>query len=734
MLKKYAGILFTVLWFFTSMLYSETIHVPADVKTIQEGINKAANEDTVLVAPGRYKENINFHGKSIMVASHYVLNNDPKFIKNTIIDGSNPANPDAASCVLFISGEDSGAVLQGFTLVNGAGTIRTEPNETSWREGGGIMIIRSSPTIKNNLILKNRVHNTTNVTSTGGGGISCVEGNPRILNNIIILNQARYAAGIMLYRSGVVLKNNIICQNTGGQDYGGGGIVMESNGPGSKTMENNTIVANAAFGDGFYGGRAGGLLVFKTSVSVRNNIIWGNIQNNGGQIYAHHERTPVDFTYNNIEGGWDGEGNINKPPRFSETNFCLSKGSPCIDAGTPDPKYNDPVNQSNRTMADNPARGGLKNDIGAYGGPDSARMTIPDILIPDTPYGGVPFQIPGRIEAEAFDWSSEGKAYHDIDKVNQGGMYRFSGVDIEKCDDFGGGYNVSHVQKGEWLNYTMNILASERYDLAVRVASEGNSGRFHIEFDGSNLTGSIEVQNTGGKQHWHQITVPNLKLPEGRHVMRLVCENGGFRINAFHFSLASSTLPAQWQNQDIGDVSITGSAGFLNGVFYIEGSGAVKSQYSSNSDEFHFVYQKLSGDIEIVVHIRTQTYTHEWGKAGLMIRETPDANSKYAFLGVTPKISPILYHRKKTGDNSDLHNWRNRRDYNWLKLTRTGDTFTGYKSKDGRTWSALGQWVGEGIADIPMTDTVYVGLAITSQDDGIISVATFDNVEVKKLQ
>ncbi|GAI92206.1 unnamed protein product [marine sediment metagenome] len=67
-------------------------------------------------------------------------------------------------------------------------------------------------------------------------------------------------------------------------------------------------------------------------------------------------------------------------------------------------------------------------------------------------------------------------------------------------------------------------------------------------------------------------------------------------------------------------------------------------------------------------------------------------------------------------------------------MTRIGDTFTGYKSKDGRIWSALGQWAGEGIADIPMTDTVYVGLAITSQDDGIISVATFSNVEVKKLQ
>ncbi|GAG90709.1 unnamed protein product, partial [marine sediment metagenome] len=276
-----------------------------------------------------------------------------------------------------------------------------------------------------------KVQNTTNVASTGGGGISCIEGNPVILNNIIMLNQARYAAGIMLYRSGVILRNNIICQNAGGQDYGGGGIVMEGNGPGPKIMENNTIVANAAFGDGFYGGRAGGLLVFKTSLTARNNIIWGNIQNNGGQIYVHNERTYVDFTYNDIEGGLDGEGNINTPPEFFRTHFKLSYNSPCIDAGTPDTNYNDPVSQSDRTIANNPAKGGLRNDLGSYGGPGCIDMMVPDILIPEASYGGIPFQIPGKIEAEAFDWGSEGKAYHDIDNLNHGGMYRIIGVDID---------------------------------------------------------------------------------------------------------------------------------------------------------------------------------------------------------------------------------------------------------------------------------------------------------------
>jgi hypothetical protein len=718
-----------VILLFTSTVYPETIHVPTDMKTIQEGINKARNGDTVLVAPGRYQENINFHGKSIIVASHYVLNDDPKFIKNTIIDGGHPNHPDAASCVLFVSGECSDAVLQGFTLINGAGTIRTEPNGTSWREGGGIMIRGSSPTIRNNLILKNAVLDTTGVTSTGGGGISCVESNPNILNNIIALNQARYAAGIMGYRSGIVLRNNIICQNSGGQDYGGGGVVMEGNGPGPKTMENNTIIANAAFGSGFYGGRAGGLLVFKTSITASNNIIWGNIQNNGGQIYIHHELTTADFLYNNIEGGWEGEGNIQALPRFSKRNFHLLEDSPCVDAGSPDSSYNDPASSSNQTTADNPARGGLRNDMGAYGGPGSTEMTIPDFSIPEEPYSGSPFPIPGRIEAEAFNWDSTSKSFYDVDMRNQGGFYRFSGVDIETCDDFGGGYSVSHIQKGEWLNYTVYILASEKYDLALRVASEGNSGCFHIECDGGNLTGTVNVPDTGGKKKWQRITIPDISLPSGKHVIRFVCEEGGFSLNAILFSFASSTLPEQWQNQDIGDVSEAGNAGIFDDAFYIGGSGEASGHvYYNDADELHFVYKKLSGDMEIIARILTHTYTHEWGKTGVMIRETLDDKSKYAMVGITNTASPVLYRREKTGERSDLHSWLPRTGYNWLKLTRIGDTFSGFKSKDGKTWIEL-----EENAIIQMADTVYIGLGITSNEDGIISTATFDSVKVKQL-
>jgi len=148
------------------------INVPADQPTIQDGIEVCTNGDTVLVASGTYLENINFLGKQIIVTSHFVQIQDLAYINSTIIDGSNPLNPDTASCVLFYSGEDSLSVLQGFTITGGTGTKWIDPQNPgwTWRGGGGIFTFGSSPTIQHNIIKNNSVTNTTGVNGAQGGG------------------------------------------------------------------------------------------------------------------------------------------------------------------------------------------------------------------------------------------------------------------------------------------------------------------------------------------------------------------------------------------------------------------------------------------------------------------------------------------------------------------------------------------------------------------------------------
>jgi len=321
----------------TTMSTAKTIRIPAQQTTIQAGIQAATHGDTVLVAPGTYLENINFQGKNIVVASHFILNNNPQTIEETQILGINPPDPDTASCVVFYSGEDSTALLQGFTISGGKGTlwIDTQLPDYKWRGGGGIFIFKSSPTIKNNRLINNFVTNRSGVNGAQGGGLLTYGGNPLIQDNFFSGNQADYGAGVVIDYSGARVRRNIIYRNAGGQAYGGAGIWVIGQGAAPILIENNTIVENASSGtSGAYAGKGGAMFVWLGQVTARNNIIWGNTQSQGGPIFeAEAGRAFVSFS--DVEGGFPGVGNIDADPLFTDDNFNLAANSPCIDSGDP---------------------------------------------------------------------------------------------------------------------------------------------------------------------------------------------------------------------------------------------------------------------------------------------------------------------------------------------------------------------------------------------------------------
>ena len=145
------------------------LKVPQEYKTIQEAINQSVHGDTIMVSEGRYYENINYTGKNVRITSYYSVDGNPAHIFNTIIDGSKPADSNIASCVRLVSGENSNAVLDGFTLTGGKGTIWLDNhNHLKYREGGGVLINASSPVIRNNLIISNFAMSKMMVASAGG--------------------------------------------------------------------------------------------------------------------------------------------------------------------------------------------------------------------------------------------------------------------------------------------------------------------------------------------------------------------------------------------------------------------------------------------------------------------------------------------------------------------------------------------------------------------------------------
>ncbi|KQC14230.1 MAG: hypothetical protein APR63_05935 [Desulfuromonas sp. SDB] len=377
MQRKTLGGLVVLLVITPSLLLSHIINVPQDQVTIQMGIDSAGVLDTVVVAPDTYHENIDFRGKCIVLTSNYMFTQNPQDIMGTVIDGSSPPVADSASTVRFWTGEDSFSVLTGFTITGGGGTKWIDPQYPSytWRGGGGVFIYNSSPLIENNIIIGNEVTNMTGVSGAQGGGMITFGGNPVIRNNLITENQALYGAGVDINYSGCLVKNNIIYENSGGQTYGGAGIWTIGNSSDSIIIENNSIISNHSSGSGGYGGWGGGIFIWTSNLYLRNNIIWANTQTTGGPI-AMINGGYAFASYNDIEGGFAGTGNIDENPCFEDSGFILTDSSGCVDWGNPAGEFNDPEDNQNPGFAQYPAKGSLTNDIGAYGGPWSQSIPI----------------------------------------------------------------------------------------------------------------------------------------------------------------------------------------------------------------------------------------------------------------------------------------------------------------------------------------------------------------------
>jgi hypothetical protein len=366
-MKKFLTLILFVSFFVST---EATIrNVPSSYGTIQQAINASINGDTVLVEPGTYFENIVFRGKKIVLTSRFYQFNNLSYIQNTIINGSTPVNPDSASCIIFRNGEDSTTVLQGFTITGGAGTKWLDEHGAGvYREGGGILIAYCSPVIKNNIIKYNEAISTTGVSGAGGGGLRIGDGNPKLFNNIIMYNKGLYGAGVVLNYTGVTIKNNLICYNSQSSTYqSGAGIWANSNLSGkTKLIENNTVIHNSAAN-----GTAGVLAIYGASLILVNNIIWGNTTpQNGPQVYAYSSGV-INASYCDVQGGYTGAGNKDVYPQFADSNFILANSSPCIDAGDSSTVYNDPADTINPSIAKFPSKGGLRNDMGAYGGAGS---------------------------------------------------------------------------------------------------------------------------------------------------------------------------------------------------------------------------------------------------------------------------------------------------------------------------------------------------------------------------
>ncbi|MHC4944920.1 MAG: right-handed parallel beta-helix repeat-containing protein [Planctomycetota bacterium] len=338
---------------------ADTLFVPSQYSTIQEAIDAAGSGDLVLVDAGTYMENIDFKGKWIIVQSSAGAG-------TTIIDGSQKG-----PVVKFSTGPGEDAVLDGFTLTNGAGFYHTGASrggavysegyvtatitnciitENSANNGGGVYMFLASLDITNNIITNNDsdrgggiyIENSEEAYIAGnlihfntalggyytGAGIYCgPNSNPTIIDNDISFNTADDGGGICCCYA---QSAPIITNNTFNENYAinrGGTIYCHADAV--PTIINNTSYKN-------YGDRCGGIYDHSGAILIINNILWNNTSS-----HYHAEYQGIGtLHYCDVKAGtgeaWFGIGCIDADPCLKSPltgDFHLTEDSPCINAG-----------------------------------------------------------------------------------------------------------------------------------------------------------------------------------------------------------------------------------------------------------------------------------------------------------------------------------------------------------------------------------------------------------------
>ncbi|MDX2110512.1 MAG: chitobiase/beta-hexosaminidase C-terminal domain-containing protein [Verrucomicrobiota bacterium] len=183
-----------------------------------------------------------------------------------------------------------------------------------------------------------------------------------------------------------------------------------------------------------------------------------------------------------------------------------------------------------------------------------------------------------------------------------------------------------------------------------------------------------------------------------------------------------------WLPGDIGAVAAAGSTTISpdGNTFTAIGSGA---DIWGTADEFHFcrLQNGASGDSEIVARVASIQNTNGWAKAGVMIRENTTAGARQVSMIISPSNGVSFQRRTTAGGTSASTTTAAITAPRWVKLVRTGNSFTGFYSSDGVAWVQVGSAV-----TIAMGTATEIGLCVTSHADGTLCQTILENVSVTR--
>jgi regulation of enolase protein 1 (concanavalin A-like superfamily) len=184
-------------------------------------------------------------------------------------------------------------------------------------------------------------------------------------------------------------------------------------------------------------------------------------------------------------------------------------------------------------------------------------------------------------------------------------------------------------------------------------------------------------------------------------------------------TVSFSALP--YTPQDLGSPLVGSSVTAAGNGFNVTAAGA---DFGGNSDQGTFSYQIVSGNFDVAARVAGLSLSDTFAKAGLMARETLGVNSRFAGAFATPTMNGSFFEwRDPTGSAAATSgNFPANYPNTWLRLRRSGNTFTGYGSYDGQVWTQLGS------ATISMPAQIYFGFAVSSRSASGVTTAQFRDI------
>jgi regulation of enolase protein 1 (concanavalin A-like superfamily) len=307
--------------------------------------------------------------------------------------------------------------------------------------------------------------------------------------------------------------------------------------------------------------------------------------------------------------------------------------------------------------------------------------------------------------------------------------YQGAGGDGFRPDDFGNTIaTAATLSSVEGIQFTDGII--ERLSDVDLFAFTSTGGVVSLAATRRSLSGvdlKLQVYAADGTLLANSDTTPtdqrlSIALPAGTYYAAVSGHGDYGDIGPYNFSVQA--LPGGWQHSDVGAAGVAGHQSYnpATDTYTVAGSGGA---IGGTVDAFHYAYQRLTGDGEIIARVASIENTNESAKAGVMIRESLAAGSKQAMMIASYASGTWLRSRAATnGSSADSPRVDEAFAPVWLRLVRAGNTLRAYSSANGVDWTL------EGTATVSMTSTVYIGLATTATNNNALNHATFDHVSI----